>query len=139
MSHQETDGILLPGWNAPLSFLSSPLLFFSFLVPVLCLKETEKEAESKEKRCLPFELLSDASRDDLHVAWALAFLSACPALAGLSYKWGCSVGLRRAGRGRGREMQERCRGDARGMQGGCTGQEGVSGLPKQTHKHKKWP
>lgn len=30
VSHQETDGILLPGWKSPLSFLSSPFLSSSF-------------------------------------------------------------------------------------------------------------
>lgn len=34
-------------------------------MPFLCLKETEREPESKEKSCLPFELLSDAGRDNL--------------------------------------------------------------------------
>lgn len=41
-------------------------------MPFLCLKETEREPESKEKSCLPFELLSDAGRDHLSVAWASA-------------------------------------------------------------------
>lgn len=111
---------------------SRPFLFFSFLpspfffVPFLCLKEAERETERKQKGCLPFEVLSDASRDDLHAPRAFAFLSDSPAPQPLQdSRWGLVLD----GAGLERGVRKRMKGVALGRRASpaCPGTHTLDG------------
>lgn len=47
MSHQETDGILLPGWKSPLSILSSPFLSSSSFSLCVCVNGEEDREQGE--------------------------------------------------------------------------------------------